>query len=69
MRTFSCFITDGRYAVPTLDLLVVADEQRAQELAVRRLMESPYHQAVEVVEDGRKIYAGRREPSDLRLHA
>jgi hypothetical protein len=65
MRTFSCFITDGRYAVPTLDFLVVADERRAQEIALRRLMESPHHLAVEVVENGHKVYSGRREPQSL----
>lgn len=63
MRTFSCFITDGRYAVPTLDLFIVADEERAREMALRRLMESPYHEAVEVRENGRAIYARRREHS------
>jgi hypothetical protein len=61
MRTFSCFITDGRYTVPTLDFLIVADEARGRELALRRLMESPFHKAVEVREHGRTVYACNRE--------
>jgi hypothetical protein len=61
MRTFACFITDARYSVPTLDLLIVSDDERAKELALRRLMESSHHQAVEVVENGRRVYERRRE--------
>jgi hypothetical protein len=57
MRTFSCFITDDRYSVPTLSFLVASDAQQAREAAERRLLESPHYRGVEVVEDGRPIYA------------
>ena len=43
MRTFSCFVTDDRYSVPTLTFLLVADAALARELALRRLLESPHH--------------------------
>ena len=48
MRTFTLFITDTRYRVPTFALLTVDDEQRAIELAKRTLIRSAYHLAVEV---------------------
>jgi hypothetical protein len=60
VRTFSCFITDDRYSVPTLAFLIAADEQRARELAVRQLFESPHHIEVEIREGGRFLYARGR---------
>ena len=48
MRTFSCFVTDDRYSVPTLTFLLVADPALARELALRRLLECPHHRKVEI---------------------
>ncbi|HEY8571365.1 hypothetical protein [Phenylobacterium sp.] len=48
MRTFSFFIHDRRYSVPTLQFVLVADEVRARELARRELLASPEHLAVDV---------------------
>jgi hypothetical protein len=64
MRTFSCFVTDDRYSVPTLTFLMVADAALARELALRRLLESPHHQKVEVLEDGEPVFTRDRMRSE-----
>jgi hypothetical protein len=64
LRTFSCFITDDRYSIPTLAFLVTADEGLARELALRRLLESPHHRQIELLEDGQRIFLRRRTPID-----
>jgi len=61
MRTFSCLITDDRYAIPTLAFFLAADERRARELALSRLMDSQHHREVEVLENGRAIYNWARD--------
>jgi hypothetical protein len=66
MRTFSCFITDDRYSVPTLSFLVASDARQAQEAAERRLLESPHYRGVEVIEDGQSIYAIDRPRASAR---
>ena len=66
MRTFSCFVTDDRYAVPTLTFLMVADEALARELALRRLLESPHHRRVEVLEDGEPVFSRDRAHAEDR---
>jgi hypothetical protein len=60
VRTFSCFLTDDRYAVPTLSFMLVGDEGLARELALRRLMESPHHRSIEVLEDGERVFVRSR---------
>ena len=60
MRTFSCFVTDDRYSVPTLTFLLVADAALARELALRRLLESPHHRKVEVLENGEPVFTRDR---------
>lgn len=64
MRTFSCFITDDRYTVPTLTFLLVADEAFARELALRRLLESPHHRKIEVLENGEPVFVRGRKADD-----
>lgn len=62
MRTFSCFLTDDRYSIPTLSFLLVGDARLARELALRRLLESPHHRSIEVLEGGERVFArGRGE--------
>lgn len=56
MRTFSFFIHDRRYSVPTLRLVLTSDEERARELAQRELMASEHHYCVDVDEDGRPLF-------------
>lgn len=48
MQHFEFFIEDDRYSVPTLELVVVRDADRARQLATERLCASPHHQSVEV---------------------
>jgi hypothetical protein len=64
VRTFSCFLTDDRYSVPTLTFLLVADENLAREMALRRLLESPHHRTVELLENGHCIFERRRASSE-----
>jgi hypothetical protein len=61
MRTFSIFIMDERYAVPTVALINVDDLLRAAEVAQARLEESPHHQSVELFEDDRPLALFDRE--------
>jgi len=56
MRTFTVFIEDSRYSVPTLKFLVAADEVRARELAMRELAASKNHLSVELQESGRSLF-------------
>ncbi|MDB5480055.1 MAG: hypothetical protein JWO83_1108 [Caulobacteraceae bacterium] len=56
MRTFSLFITDTRYSVPTLALITVEDEQCAIELAKADLGRSEFHLAVELHDGKRAIF-------------
>lgn len=60
MRTFSYFIQDDRYSVPTLQFAVVPDEQRALELARRQLMSSQHYWSIEVHENGRAVFRQSR---------
>ena len=51
MPTFTMFIRDERYTVPTVAFIDVADIERAAQIAKDRLGESPHHLAVELCED------------------
>jgi hypothetical protein len=61
MRTFTVFIDDSRYSVPTLKVVVAADEARARELAMRELAASENHLSVEVQESGRSLFRQARD--------
>ncbi|WP_150131337.1 hypothetical protein [Caulobacter mirabilis] len=61
MRTFSFYIHDRRYSVPTLQLVTVRDEDRARELARQRLEETEEHLAVEVTEGAVELFRVSRE--------
>jgi len=56
VRTFSFYIHDKRYSVPTLQIVTVRDEARARELAQQRLDEGDHHLAVEVVEGQTELF-------------
>lgn len=60
MRTYSYFIHDDRYSVPTLQFAVVPDEDRARELARLQLMSSPHYLSIEVHENGRAVFRQER---------
>ncbi|MDO9472721.1 MAG: hypothetical protein Q7J28_06660 [Caulobacter sp.] len=61
MRTFSFYIHDQRYSVPTLQIVTVRDEERARELAQQRLYEGEHHLAVEVVEGQDELFRLERQ--------
>lgn len=60
MRTFSFYIHDKRYSVPTLQIVTVRDEARARELASQRLDETDHHLEVEVHEEDTELFRLRR---------
>ncbi len=67
MRTFTCFTTDRRYAVPTLSFILAADEERACEIARRELLSAGDHTSIELHENGRCIFTEMRSFADSRL--
>jgi hypothetical protein len=56
MRIFSLFTTDTRYSVPTLTLIVAAEEAAAISRAAEILAASAFHAAVEVCEGDQVVY-------------
>lgn len=56
MRTFSFYIHDARYSVPTLKLVQTADEREARNQAQAWLEESAHHKAIEVLEGERAVF-------------
>jgi hypothetical protein len=58
LREFQFFVTDARYAVPSLHIVRAANEAKAREIAERLLAESPHHLGVEVLDDdGARLFA------------
>jgi len=55
LRTFTIFIRDERYSVPTVWFVTVATEERAVEIAKAQLVESRHHLAVELCEDDKPL--------------
>jgi hypothetical protein len=56
VRSYSFFIEDIRYSVPTLKFVTVKDLARARELAVYELAASPSHVCVEVFEGEQPLF-------------
>jgi hypothetical protein len=48
MNDYSLFIEDDRYTVPTLVIITVANDARANEIALDHLNRSDHHRSVEV---------------------
>lgn len=61
MRTFSLYLDDDRYSVPTLEFLTVRDEARAREIASRRLFESEHYRRASLVEGDDPVCVLTRE--------
>jgi hypothetical protein len=55
LKTYTLYIHDDRYSVPSLDAVTVRDDQRAREIGASRLTASPHYQRIEVWEDDRFI--------------
>jgi hypothetical protein len=60
MTTFSLFITDERYAIPTVALIEAAGRAAAAMAAKTRREESPHYEAIELYEDDRVFYRSPR---------
>jgi hypothetical protein len=63
MHTFSCYITDDRYSIPTLAFMLVGDVILARDLALRRLMESPHHRSIELLDGDERVFVRSRTRS------
>ena len=61
MHTFSFFIEDDRYSVPTLQIMLLRDIERAKELAADRLRASPHHVSIEVSEGSHPLFRVSRQ--------
>jgi hypothetical protein len=53
-QTYSCFIEDRRYRVPTLRF-VLADDTSIREIAIRELLSDNSHNAIEVRAEGGEV--------------
>lgn len=65
LRNFSLYIHDRRYSVPTLEFIVVPDEDLAREAAQHRLERSEDYQAIEVCESEQPLF--RIERPEMRI--
>jgi hypothetical protein len=58
---FSCLTREGSSSVPTLSVVLAADERRARELALRQVgSDQPVH--IEIREGGRLVLSETTEP-------
>jgi hypothetical protein len=55
LKTYTLYIHDDRYSVPSLDAVTVRDDARACEVGRNRLGVSPHYRLIEVWEDDRFI--------------
>jgi hypothetical protein len=55
LKTYTLYIHDDRYSVPSLDAVTVRDDERACEVGANRLTVSPHYQSIEVWEDDRFV--------------
>ena len=56
VRRYKLYVEDDRSAAPVLVLVECVNDARAQEIALRYLAQSPHHHAVEVMQDGQRIF-------------
>ncbi len=55
MTTYTLYIRDGRYVVPTLLTIESRDDETARAYARRHLASSVHYQGVEIWEDERRV--------------
>ncbi|MGI8840975.1 MAG: hypothetical protein ACR2F8_09400 [Caulobacteraceae bacterium] len=63
MKTYVLYIHDDRYTVPTLDSITAEGDQRAHQLAAKRLASSPHYHGAELWEDDRLVERLARPPA------
>ena len=64
VKTYLLYMHDDRCSVPTLDAIVVRDDDRAIEIATQRLSSSAHHRVAEMWEDDRLVCRISREDLD-----
>jgi hypothetical protein len=62
VTTYTVFVHDDRYSVPTFYMVTVAGDARALELAEEKLSSSTHYQRVEVFDGERLVGAVQLEP-------
>ena len=55
MTTYTLYVRDGRYAVPTLLTVESRDDDAARAFARRHLQSSAHYQSVEIWDDEREV--------------
>jgi hypothetical protein len=55
VTTYTLYVHDGRYAVPTLMTVDMRDDDGVRAYAQRHLESSPHYSAVEIWEDERQV--------------
>ena len=55
MTTYTLYVHDGRYAVPTLMTIDSRDDESARAIARRHLESSTHYRSVEIWEDERQV--------------
>ncbi len=55
MTTYTLYVHDGRYAVPTLLTIDSHDDETARAHALRHLQSSTHYRAVEIWDDDRQV--------------
>lgn len=61
MRTYSLYITDDRYAAPTLLIAGVRNDERVGEIAREKLQASPHYRSIEVFDGDRFLFRIERD--------
>lgn len=66
LTTYTLYVHDARYAVPTLFTVDMRDDERAKAYAARHLESSPHYRSVEIWEDERLVgsVAGATGPAE-----
>ncbi len=55
VKTYTLYVHDSRYAVPSLMTVEMRDDERVRQFAAEQLTRSPHYTAVEIWEDDRKV--------------
>jgi hypothetical protein len=55
LKTYTLYITDDRYSVPSLDVTIVSTDKLAQAIARKRFAVSTHYSAIEIWEDDRLV--------------
>jgi hypothetical protein len=64
LRTYTCLITDDRYAVPSLAFQGAPDDGAMRSLALKELRGNPHYHSFEARLDDRRVFVLRRRDVD-----